>query len=62
MLKMLHKITYFDFQPSVQSVELFNLVNLWSMHPSLKFYLLYMTVHVLSNGIRILSIRTLARA
>ena len=30
MPKMEHKINYFDLQPSVQSVELFNL---WSMHP-----------------------------
>ena len=32
MPKMEHKINYFNFQPSVQSVELFNL---WSMHPYL---------------------------
>ena len=32
MPKMEHKINYFDFQPSVQSVEL---INLWSMHPDL---------------------------
>ena len=30
MPKMEHKINYFYFQPSVQSVELFNL---WSKHP-----------------------------
>ena len=29
MPKMEHKINYFDFQPSVQSVELFNL---WIEH------------------------------